>query len=160
MGTVETYKGYPIVVYRTLGSGQTTYMIQGIPEEEVDFYGRTEQSTVKEAQIIIDKYLGGYVAPAYVREVMSQETLDQLNAGTLALHELSQVKLQEATRVGLLEGILTDIGGVKGQVEEVDEARIRLEEGHKELLAFQKAGYEEVIELQEGEYRKLIAIQE
>ena len=36
MGTVTTYKGYPIVVDRILGSGQTTYRIEGISTDVVE----------------------------------------------------------------------------------------------------------------------------
>lgn len=123
-----SYKGFQIVIAQVLGSGQTTYKIEGIETSVVDRLGRTTQTTITEAKIIIDKFLGEYVAPAVTEPLkMSQEMFDQLQAGTVALQDN---KILQATVDQLTAGVQTiqqDILAIdNGQLDAL-RAQIQLE---------------------------------
>ncbi len=84
------YEGFEIFVSQVLGSGQTVYQVKGI---DYDYGRRGGVTTIGAAKIIIDKYLDQYVAPIATEPIrMSNEMLDQLNAGTVALWENQQLQ--------------------------------------------------------------------
>ncbi len=83
MGTL--YEGFEIFVYKTLASGQSIYRVRDMAYD----YGRRGGVTrISDAKLIIDKYLGSYIAPPVTAPVeMTREAFDQLQAGTVALQD-------------------------------------------------------------------------
>jgi len=147
------YEGYKIVVDRILGSGQTTYKIEGLDESIVDKFGRTTQTTIKEAKIIIQKYLGIWVEPTITRDVMSVETFNQLQAGTLALDEnrvLKQTIDQLTTGIQDIQGGIQDID-LQGLREKIQIETVRLQD-IRDNIALTREG---VVDTLSGEFQTL-----
>lgn len=123
MGTM--YEGFEIFVSAILGSGQEMYQVRGI---DYDYGRRGGVTLISDAKAIIDKYLDQYVAPiAQPKTVMSQEMLDQLNAGTVAIWENKTLQntvdqLKEGLNVISEDIVNFDLSGVQALGDKVQDA--------------------------------------